>query len=159
MKLAPFLTNTLLGVVLAVSPVSALDLTGTWDGSWSCAGFDGAKYSTKGETSVLAISDLGGGVARASIDGYYFYNVAVVPDAKNPAEHGVAALNECGTDDVPLVGTEAEMMRAKLTIKSGGSAATFVAASIFEDGFGSVGTCTYGYKRRDTADPLVPPCP
>lgn len=159
MKCATAVACSLLGVVLMAAPGLALDLTGTWDGKWSCTGFDGTKFSTRGETSILKITDLGGNAARASIDDFYFYNVGIIPDAKKPDESGGAALVECGTDDAPLAGSEAEIMRAKVKLKLGTDKGAFTGASIFEDELGSVGTCTYSYKRRDPIDPVVPACP
>lgn len=159
MKSVASVLGSLLAISLTASPLHALDLTGTWDGKWSCAGFDGAKFSTKGETSVLAITDLGGNVARASIDDFYFYNVGIIPDGEKPEESGEGALVECGTDALPLQGSEAELMRAKVKLKLGTDKAAFSGTSIFEDELGSVGTCTYTYKRRDRVDPVVPPCP
>jgi hypothetical protein len=159
MKLATSVGHALLGIVLSASPLHALDLTGTWDGTWSCAGFDGTKYAIKAETSVLKITHGAGRVARASIDDFYFYAVAVVPEGQKPEESAVAALDECGTDDAPLAGSESELMRAKVTSKAGRSKTVFSGTSVFEDGFGSVGTCEYSYVRRDTVDPGVPPCP
>ncbi len=159
MKSVSFFACSLLGILLTGSPLLAFDLTGTWDGTWSCAGFDGAKFSTKAETSVLEITDSGGNVARARIDDFYSYTVGIIPDGEKPEESGEGVLVECGTDALPLQGSEAELMRAKVKLKLGTDKAAFSGSSIFEDELGSVGTCTYTYKRRDRVDPVVPPCP
>jgi hypothetical protein len=143
---------------------TAPDLTGTWAGRWSCKSFDGAKFNEKKNPSTLRITQSGTTLA-AHIDSpqqppEFFYNGAVISDDKKPADKAEVVLSQCGTDNHPVAGTtEAEIVRAQVKTRPNSAKASFTATSIFENDAPTVGTCRYSYKRIETADPGVSPCP
>ncbi len=97
--------------------VHAFDLTGTWIGKWACKGFDGEKFKVGNKESTLQIVQTGDTLI-ASIDaGAFVFNGGVLTDNVKP-EKGEVVLNQCGTDNLPLAGTEeSEIMRASVKTK------------------------------------------
>ena len=123
------------------------------------------KFNDKDNDSTLRITQ-SGTTLIAHINGppmKFFYNGAVIPADKKPAERGEALLNQCGTDNLPLAGDdESEILRATVRTKTDSTKASFRAISIYENTgeFGpSAGTCRYSYKRVETADPGLAGCP
>jgi len=138
-------------------PALAFDLTGTWVGGYKCDEFDGAKRKASNKTSTLLITQVGNTLAM-SLNGAFFYNGAAIPDAKKPEAQGEAVFNQCGTDNVPDLGSQGEILRAKVKTKSGTPKASLKGLSIFEDPVVSAGTCKYSFKRTDTTNPNVGGC-
>ena len=136
----------------------AFDLTGTWSGKWSCQGFDGAPFKSSEKQSTLTISQTGNVIA-ANIDGGFSYNGGALPDNGAPDTKGEAALVQCGTDNLPHAGPEAEILRAKVKVSPEKGTGSFKGLAIIESSFPDVLTCKYSYKRVDTANPNVPACP
>jgi hypothetical protein len=160
-RISSLLTAALVPLVLCAgaSPAGAFDLTGTWQGRWTCKGFDGEPFAIVNLDSSMVVTQVGG-VVTVDIDvGSLVYNGEAIDDALKPAEKGEVVLLQCGTDDVPLTTTEGEIVRATARTRIGRTKAMFRAVSIFEDHLGGVGTCRYSYKRLDTLDLGVPACP
>jgi hypothetical protein len=161
MRTSMFGTAALGSLLLCAASAPALfafDLTGNWTGKWSCRGFDGAKYTESNKTSTMAVTQLGNTINVNIDDGDFFYNGGAIPDNGKPNEKGEAVLVQCGTDNLPVADPEGEVVRATVKTKLGSPKAGFKAVSIFEN-TGDVGTCKYSYKRQDTVDLSVPPCP
>ena len=139
------------------------DLTGTWEGRWSCKTFHGAKGTEENKQSEFQIVQNGTTFAADLDGGGFLYNGAVIPDDKNTANKpgkGEAVLIQCGTDNLPFAGAEAEMLRVSVKTKPNSVAATLKGTSIFEDPPGVVGTCQFSYKRTTTSTTrMVGPCP
>ena len=146
----------------ALAPAaSAFDLTGTWQGRWSCQGFDGAKFrSSNGESVLLITHDPVTRVLAANMDnGDYLYNGGSIPDVNAPETKGEVALMQCGTDNLPLAGADAEILRAKVKVDVEKGTGSIKGLSILESSIPDVLTCKYSYKRTDTANPNVAACP
>jgi hypothetical protein len=147
----------LAALMLMPIPAHAFDLTGTWIGKWSCKGFDGSKFTSGNKTSTFRVTQVGN-VINADLDnGEYRYNGAALTNTAKP-DLGEAVFISCGTDNVPQVGGEAEILRAAVKTKAGTFKASFKGLSIFESDFKDVGTCKYTFKRRDTINPNVDGC-
>lgn len=140
---------TLSCALLAVPAGAQLvpDLTGTWEGRWSCKIFNGAKHTEGNKQSVFQITQMGTAFGADLDSGGYHWNGAVIADAKNTANKGEAVLIQCGTDNLPLIGSEAEIIRATVKTKPNSVKATLTGLSIFENGSDAFGTCRYSYKR------------
>jgi hypothetical protein len=147
-----------LALLVSVAPAArAFDLTGRWVGKWKCKGFDGGKFTSHQKPSTLEVTQAGN-VLAASIDGgSFFYNGTPVPSASNP-DRGEVVLLACPTANT-LGAEEAEIVRAVVKTKTGTAKAKFKGTSIFADDAPESGTCKYAYKRVDTVDPGVTPCP
>lgn len=139
----------------------ALDLTGNWTGTWVCTGFDGAKFVESNKTSTLAITQVGTAVYAKMDGGAFTYNGTAIANPDRPEELGEVALIECDTDNLPALGAEGELMRAKVRVKIGGAVATLKATSIIEgpDATPFVGSCRYVYRRADQTNPNLTACP
>lgn len=149
-----------LAAAAALAPAaSAFDLTGTWEGRWSCQGFDGVKFRSLNSQSTVQITQTGNTLAVNMDNGDYFYNGGAVPDAGSPTTKGEIALTQCGTDNVPLAGPDAELLRAKVKADPEKGTGSMKGLSILESAIPDVLTCKYSYKRTSTADPAVAACP
>jgi hypothetical protein len=143
----------------AVAPgASAFDLTGSWEGRWSCKGFDGAKFDASNPESTLQITQTGP-VLAVREDGGIPYNGGAIFDTKSPTTKGEIALVKCETDNVPLGGPEGVIIRAKVKADAEKGTGSFKGLSIVESGAPEVLTCKYVYKRTSTANPAVAACP
>jgi hypothetical protein len=150
---------SLLAPAALAPPVHAIDLTGTWAGKWRCQGFDGDKFTSTNNESTLLITQVGN-VISASIDGGEFlYNGGAIDETAHPITKGEAALVQCGTDNLPFAGEEAEIVRASAKVNPDNGSGKLKGISALESAFPDVLICKYSYKRTDTADPAVPLCP
>lgn len=150
---------SLLVSVAIPSTGSAFDLTGTWTGSWSCQDFDGSKFKEGNGNSTLLITQNGNEIAANLDGGDFLYNGGAIPDAQKPDEKGEVVLIQCGTDNLPFAGPEAEIVRAKVKTKLAGGQGSLKGVSFFENDLVLLGTCKYNFKRQDVADPNVSRCP
>lgn len=144
----------------ALGPAAAaFDLTGTWQGRWSCQGFDGSKFRSFNNESVVLITQNGNTLAVNMDAGDYLYNGGAIPDTGAPTTKGEIALTQCGTDNLPLAGEDTEILRAKVKADAEKGTGSLKGLSILESAIPDVLTCKYSYKRVDTANPNVPACP
>ena len=144
----------------ALAPAAtAFDLTGTWEGRWSCQGFDGAKFRSSNGVSTLLVTQVGNALNVNMDAGDYLYTGGAIPDAASPDTKGEIALAQCGTDNIPLAGPDSEILRARVKTNPESGAGVIKALSILESSIPDVLTCKYSYKRVDTADPAVGGCP
>jgi hypothetical protein len=144
----------------ALAPrVHAVDLTGTWTGKWKCQGFDGGKFTSTNNASTLLITQIGNVVSANMDGGEFLYNGGAIPETANPDTKGEVAFVQCGTDNLPFAGEEAEILRAKVKADPDNGSGKLKGISVLESAFPDVLTCKYSYKRTATADPAVPACP
>ena len=175
MRIRMMLLLTVTFFATAASAAHAFDLTGHWEGKWSCKGVDPFEgkftVSSQIKPSTLDITQVGGtfaAVVDASVSaangGDFPFNVFAIPDVKKPDEKGEVVLLACpnGNTVPPQDGGSAEIIRAQVKTKANTFKASFKGASVFTDTFNGapeVGTCKYSYKRIDTTDPGVSNCP
>ena len=165
------LIAALASLVLFSTPAAAFNLTGHWEGKYSCKGFaapfteDGKlvnKFTTVHKTSTLDITQNGnafGAVLDLNLPaGPYRYNGFSMPSVKTD-DVGEVFLVGCGTSPTPPDGdTGAEILRAAVKTKDGVVKASFKGFSIFVDNFPEAETCKYSYTRVDTNDPGIDTC-
>ena len=154
-----------LPLLLALAtPLSAqaIDLTGTWEGKYTCKGSDGSNFSYS-VPGPLEISQNGAEIrAQFPFDkGADVYAGVSIDDDRKPLDKGVAYFVHCGMSDVPGSGVNDfdETAFARATTKSNGGGKLKATTTFF---IGSpppeVSSCKWSYKRVDTVDPLVPAC-
>ncbi len=144
-----------LSFAVSIGSAHAFDLTGHWIGKLSCKVFDGEKFTVK-EKGGMEISQ-NAGTMSVTI-GAVHYNGMAIPDDKKPDQRGEAALVSCPTSNV-FTPDFSVILRASVKTKANSWKASFKGVSIFADNTPEDGSCKYSYKRVDTLDPLVPPCP
>jgi cysteine-rich repeat protein len=159
-----FTATALLFAVLIGAPaaaLAALDLTGTWAGTWKCKDVTGGAATkpqgtisgtvTQSGSNVNAFfifNGVGGGVAS--------YQGHVEELTAKPGQ-GATTLIACGT----TAGSSSYAEALSANVKVSSSSATFKAVSVYEEADISRvgGTCKYSLKRTATADPGVGACP
>ena len=154
--------SALLFVLALAFPLSAhaFDLTGTWEGKYTCKGFDGEKYSFT-VPGTLEITQTGTVLALAlPFDGGAdAYNGVGIDDTAKPLQ-GAAYFVHCGVTDVPGMGEGGldETGFAKIKTKENGTGSFKATTTYYLGAPREVATCKWSYKRIDTADPVVPSC-
>lgn len=138
-------------LVLAASrPAAAFDLTGHWEGKYTCTGVtNGAKTKTVQSPSVLVVTSIVGNRVAAYLDLQTGYLGSEIPDAAKP-EKGDAVLIACGIDDDPTNSGYSEIVRLKVVTK--GAKGVLGGTSVRSSGNGNVEVCKYKWKRVDTVD-------
>ena len=152
-------------LVLALAfPLSAqaIDLTGTWEGKYTCKGSDGSNFSYS-VPGILEITHTGTEIrAQFPFDtGEDVYAGVSIDDDKKPLEKGVAYFIHCGMTDVPGSGQNFydETAFARATTKSNGGGTLKATTTFFvSDPPPEMSSCKWSYKRTSTADPGVPVC-
>lgn len=90
------LLSIALASVVAAAPAGAIDLTGSWEGSYACSRFNnGVADKLKVKPSLLEIVQTDA-TLTASIDGVQAYNGATIDLTADPTKRGEAILNTCG---------------------------------------------------------------
>ena len=146
--LAAFIT---VAAFAAVTSAHAVDLTGTWNGSYSCTSFDGTTTKNKTKDSVLLIVQTGATLAAIIDDGSGgTYRGAAIDATAKPAEQGEAVFNFCTTDALPLADSASELVRLKAKVNPAKGTGTLSGVSYFEQP-GNLLTCKLKYKRVSTA--------
>jgi hypothetical protein len=138
----------------------ALDLTGTWQGKWSCTGSDGAKFSDANATSTMLVSQAGNSLQVTMDGGGFHYAGGIIADTAKPEAKGQGVLVNCGTNNSAFDGPEGELIRITVKAKAGSSDVALKGSSIFEGNSPTpyVGSCKYSFRRTDVTDPVVPAC-
>jgi hypothetical protein len=147
------LTALLGASALAAPPARALDLTGTWNGTLTCDGYDGQKDTFK-ITERMLINQTGTTLAVYLPDDDLTYAGGTIDDAVK-AGKGEAFFIECDTR--PDISVFSELVRGQVTTAANGTV-TFKATSIFNDSGVAFGTCKWSLKRTNPATPTVPAC-
>jgi hypothetical protein len=138
-------------VLAGASPAGAFDLTGHWQGKWSCTVFsNGVKSKVANGASTFAATSFGNGSFAAVVDSGPGYLGIEISDAAKP-EKGELAIVHCGTHDDLKTVPFSELGRWKVTTK--GAKGTIGGVTVWSNGPSHVATCKYKYKRVDTIDP------
>jgi hypothetical protein len=154
-----FALSAVLASASLASSARAVDLTGTWEGSYTCQGFDGASFKAGNKTSTLLIFQEGT-TFSANLDGDdYLYNGAVINDTGKPDALGEMVMNQCGNDPLPLLGAEGEIVRMKVKVDAAKGTGSLKGISIIETPIPDVVTCKYKYKRISTTVVKFLTCP
>jgi sucrose-6-phosphate hydrolase SacC (GH32 family) len=132
------------------SSAGAVDLTGTWEGSYTCQGFDGASFKAGNKTSTLLIFQNGTTFVANLDQGKDVYTGAVINDSSKPEALGEMVMNQCGTDPVPLAGAEGEIVRMKVKVDAAKGTGSLKGISILETPLPDVVTCKFKFKRINT---------
>ena len=141
---------TIVFASLAATSARAIDLTGTWNGSYSCAGFDGEATKDKVKDSVLLVVQTGATLSAIIDNGNGgTYRGATIDATAKPTEQGEAVLNGCATDALPLADAASELVRLKIKVNPEKGTGTLSGVSYFEQP-GNVLTCKLKYKRVST---------
>jgi hypothetical protein len=133
------------------APALAFDLTGSWQGSWSCVGtLGGLKDKDFNKESTLVVTSLGNNTFASRLDGNLGYRGIEIPDAKNAAK-GEIGIVHCGsTDDL----TQAEFFESgRFKVSTKGDKGTISGITIYSFEPNHIATCKYKYKRVDTTNP------
>jgi hypothetical protein len=157
------LAAALAGLSLSfASGARALDLTGSWEGSWSCQRYDGTTSKTNNKDSTLTIFQANAMVTfNALLDGEIVYNGTLIPDTGDGLKLGAAVLAQCGTDPFPISGLAGELIRFKAKgVDPEKGTGTLTGVSVFEAGdpVGVTSLCKYKFKRVSTKPPSAPTC-
>lgn len=149
------------GVIVATTSVQAYDLTGTWEGTYTCKGLANGVKDAYVNQLVAKISQVGTAVgADITFDGTPFkYNGIAAAKADKP-DKGDLAFVLCGTDDDLSTGVYDEFGRFSVTTKPAKGTGAIKGLSQFSTPEPAVITCKWKLKRTDPADPAVTPaCP
>lgn len=143
----------------ALAPAAlAFDLTGTWEGKWTCQGFDGESFKSSNKESTLLITQTGNTIAASLDNGVFVYNGGAISDVQNPEKRGEAAFAACPNDNLPLATGESEIIRLKVKVRPETGTGALTGLSIVESEFPDVLTCKYKFKRTSTTDPNLLAC-
>ena len=136
--------------LFAAAPAVAFDLTGHWEGSWTCSGFDaGHKTKDSNREATIAITDFGNGVLAVRLDNDPWLGIAVY-DA-NDTDRGEIALMHCGSDANLESGGYTEM--ARFRVSTSGERGSLSGISLYSASSLHVATCQYRLTRVDTVNP------
>ncbi len=144
----------------ASSAVAALDLTGTWSGTWKCKDVTNGVLSRTVNTLTMTVTQSGSNVyavlawvGRGSPSSFHGH----VDELTDDPGRGTTTLIACGTTDTSSGYVES----LSANVKTSASGATFKAISTYEQANVPTvgGTCKYTLKRTTTADPGVAACP
>ena len=107
----------------------AVDLTGTWNGKYSCQDFDGDYDKFKSNESVLRIVQTGTTLVASIDGGAASYDGAVIDSTAKPAQEGEAVMNLCLTGGA---GGELFKIKAKVDPEKGTGTITGVSEVLKE---------------------------
>lgn len=140
-------------------PAAAFDLTGHWEGSWSCSVFVNGEKGKDGEReSTLEVTSLGDGTFRGLMDGNYDVRGIEIADIAKGDSKGEIGWAACGGDDDLTTGSATELGRFK--VSTSGERGSLSGTSVWSSFPGHIATCKYKYTRVDTTNPnLTYPCP
>lgn len=146
------------------------DLTGTYEGKFKCQWVNAPDGSTDSAVTnpstvqITRITSAGNtGSFAASIDGV-LYSLRTIDQgsADNGRGKGVGAFVLCGSDDDAYLGNT-EIEAIKFNVDANAGTGKIKKSGIFNyaggPDSGTLGTCQGKWKRVDTADPGVQPCP
>jgi hypothetical protein len=150
---------------LAAHPAAALDLTGTWEGKFTCSAWDeGALFRFPQPGQILRISQTGSEVRVEWGDPNVLTPVLIpisgvaIPDAKSPDTKGEVALADCETS-ADLVTHYGELARYTVRVNREKGKGSLKGLTIYARPTSEVGSCKASFKLVDPADPGVGGCP
>lgn len=140
-------------VFAAAAPATALDLTGTWVGKFTCKVYDGTLATFKVTDDTMAIPQVGDTFA---VDSANQFSGVAVPDSRSPDKKGEAKMANCTTDNDPTNGGD-EIARLKAKVDRAKGKGKLKGVSVFTDP-GAFGACKWSYKLVDPSDPGATGC-
>jgi hypothetical protein len=146
--------------LVAASPAAAIDLSGTWEGSFTCKRFGVVEQETvteKTKDSVLRILQAGEAF-DAEIDGTATYRGKTIDAATDGARRGEAVLVSCDSDPLPLDGGVHEIVRFKAKVDAAKGTGTLTGESLTEHGQLGIMSCKLKFKRTSAAVAKFPTC-
>jgi hypothetical protein len=156
MRFIPLLAAALLVAI----PAGAVDLTGTWIGSFSCTRFvDGIKEKFTTKNEVLLISQSG---SQLNVEwvGFADQEGIAINDARNPDEKGAVALIDCETTtDLSDPMSYAELANLQVKVSRAKGKGTIKGLSVHSEDGDITGQCKWNFKLMDLADPDAAGCP
>jgi hypothetical protein len=136
------------------------NLTGTWEGRYTCKALSNGvpvRFTQKdsvGTVSVLKITHTDTAL-NADLDAGFHYAGFAAAQVKDSTK-GAATFVECST--TPASNAYNEVFSVNVNTKP--AHATLKGTSVYNLSDVEIGgICTYNYKRVDTADPGIGPCP
>lgn len=147
---------TVAGVAIAATSVQAFDLTGTWEGTYTCKGSNVGEKDSYQDVLVAQITQTGTGVGLAiTFTGAPFkYNGIAVANAAKP-DKGDLVVTLCGTDDDLSTGAYDELGRLSVVTKPAKGTGSIKGVSSFSTPAPSTYTCKWKLKRTNPANPAV----
>jgi hypothetical protein len=137
-------------LLLVATPAAAFDLTGHWEGSWTCSGFEyGVKTKEVDRESTIAITDFGNGVLAARVDNAPWLGIAIYDDGNT--DRGEVAMVHCGSDANLESGSFTEISRFR--VSTSGERGTLSGISLYSKHGLHIATCQYRLTRVDTVNP------
>ena len=163
-----FPTNELRGGRFAVALVmvaafytpqalAALDLTGTWTGTWTCKDVTSGAVTKPSGTVTIAVTQNGGDVnADVNWGSSQARFLGQVQELTAKPGQGATTLIACGT----TAGSSVYGETLSANVKVSSSSATFKGVSAYEQAelLTVGGTCKYSLKRTATANPGINTC-
>ena len=161
MRRARILAFVCLFVGIGALQAHAFDLTGTWEGKWTCrAQINGAPSTIANDDSVMKITQLGPDGYVDLDNGTYHYSGWAAADNDND-KRGATTVVDCDTN--PRSEFSNEMISAKVKAPSGADSGEFNGTSAYNLAQpGNIelgGICRYTFERVSATDPGVLPCP
>ena len=146
----------LLAAAFVAVPAGAIDLTGTWEGTFNCSQFDGVKdkFSQKGE--ILLITQVGN-VLNIDWGGSPIAGIKI-DDVNKPAEKGAAAIIDCDTT-TDLTTGYAELANLTAKVNRAKGKGSLKGTSVYTQDGDSTGQCKWSFKLVNLADPGATGCP
>jgi hypothetical protein len=148
--------TTLAGIILAATSAQAFDLTGTWEGTYTCKGSNQGVKDAYEEALVAQITQAGNAIGAAiTFSGTpYKYNGIAVANATKP-DKGDVVLVLCGSDDDLSTGAYDEIGRFSIVTKPAKGTGSLKGSSQFSTPSPAAYTCKWKLKRTDPANPVV----
>jgi hypothetical protein len=142
-----------------VIPSHAFDITGTWEGGWTCRVQHKGTFTTIAKDAVTMKVTHSGSTVYMDLDNdRYHYNGWAGADNEN-ANRGALTVVECRTRPTSTVFNEVISARVK-TSSAGGEfngTSTYTFIDPTNTDIGAI--CKITFKRTSAADPGVGPCP
>lgn len=154
-----FHRNTLILIASSLfsANVMALDLSGTWQGNFTCSGFNGQKFNYVDKKHTLKISQSDSALAVKWINENTDFSGFVIEDQKAPDAKGQLALANCRSK--ANLTTDTELANLSVVINRVRRNGSLTGTSIYtlpSNGSGAViGQCKWSFKLVDTVDPQI----
>ncbi|MEY4720206.1 MAG: hypothetical protein RL563_2824 [Pseudomonadota bacterium] len=147
---------------LLSTPLLAVDLTGTWQGNFTCSGFNGRKFNYVEKNHTLQISQSDSALAAKWLEEKTDFSGFVIEDEKTPQTKGQVALANCKSKADLTVDSELANLNVVINRPRGIGQLTGISIYTLPSvGQGNVvGQCKWNFKLVDTEDPqLSSVCP
>ena len=157
MKAARILILACVFLAVGVVPGSAFDMTGTWEGGWTCrVQHNGTFTSFSVKAVTMQVTQQDSTVYLDFFNGKYHYSGWAEADSEN-ANRGAVTVVECRTS--PTSTAFNEVISARVKTSGGGEFSGTSTYSLIDPLVTDIGgICKLTFKRTSAADPGVGPC-